>query len=158
MTVALRPALPSDEGFLRSLILDTVTGELGASAWPEPMRTHLLGVQYTARRHSRRVDFPEAASQVIQADGGDAGWILVNTMPHEVRLVEIMVAPELRGRGIGTAVIHGLLADAGAAGKPVRLHVNVTNQGAIRLYGRLGFRRIDGNEVQHLMEALSGQE
>jgi ribosomal protein S18 acetylase RimI-like enzyme len=157
MTVTLRPALPSDEGFLRDLIVDTVAGELGASAWPEPMRSHLLGVQYTARRHSSRVDFPEATSQVIQANGGDAGWVLVNAMRHETRLIEIMVAPELRGKGIGTAVIRELLANAFQAGKPMRLSVNVTNSGAIQLYERLGFRRIDGNEVQHIMEAHPDQ-
>jgi ribosomal protein S18 acetylase RimI-like enzyme len=121
------------------------------------MRSHLLGVQYTGRRHSSRADFPEAMSQVIQANGGDAGWVLVNAMQHEVRLIEIMVAPEIRGKGIGTAVIRELLANAFEAGKPMRLSVNVTNSGAIRLYERLGFRRIDGNEVQHVMEARPGQ-
>jgi len=157
MTVALRPALPSDEGFLRDLIVDTIAGELGASAWPEPMRSHLLGLQYTARRHSSRVDFPEAMSQVIQANGKDSGWVLVNAMHHEVRVIEIMVAPELRGKGIGTAVIRDLLASASRTGKPMRLSVNITNSGAIRLYERLGFRRIDGNEVQHIMEAPPDQ-
>ncbi len=80
------------------------------------------------------------------------GWIVVTTMPHEVRLVEIMVGAEFRGRGIGSAVIGEVLASAESAGRPVRLHVNVTNIAAIRLYERLGFRRIDGDEVQHLME------
>ena len=92
MTVRLRPESPSDEGFIRGLILETLVAELGASAWPEPMRSHLIGVQYTARRYYGRANFPEAAaSHVIQADGMDAGWALLNTMPHEVRLVEIMI-------------------------------------------------------------------
>ena len=149
MTVTLRLESPQDEPFIRRLILETVAEELGASAWPEPMRSHLLGVQYTARRH---MDHPEAVSHVIQAEGVDAGWTLVNTMPHEVRLIEIMIAPELRGRGIATAVIDEILTTAASAGKPVRLNVNVMNQGAIRLYERLGFRKIDQDAVQYLME------
>jgi ribosomal protein S18 acetylase RimI-like enzyme len=152
MTVTRRPESQQDEPFLRRLILDTIAGELGASAWPEPMRSHLLGIQYTARRQSHRMNFPEAASQVIEADGEDAGWTVVTTMPHEVRLVEIMVLPQLRGKGIGAAVIRGILRSAAQEGKPVRLTVNVTNQPAIRLYQRLGFRRIGGDEVQHFME------
>jgi len=150
--VTLRPESPEDEPFIRRLILETVAGQLGASAWPEPMRSHLLGIQYTARRQSHRVNYPEAASQVIQADGADAGWAVVNTLPDEVRLVDIMVLPELRGRGIGTAVIREILAVGAAAGKPVRLNVDIMNRGAFQLYERLGFRRTGGDEVQHFME------
>jgi ribosomal protein S18 acetylase RimI-like enzyme len=152
MTVAMRPESPPDEAFLRQLIVETIAGELGASGWPEPMRSHLLGLQYTARRQSHRVNCPEAASYVIEADGEDAGWVVAHTLEDEVRLVEIMVSPELRGRGIGGAAIRGFLKTASEAGNPVRLNVNVTNQGAIRLYERLGFRRMGGDEVQHVME------
>jgi ribosomal protein S18 acetylase RimI-like enzyme len=152
MTTTLRPEGLPDEAFLRRLILDTIAGELGASAWPEPMRTHLLDMQYLARRHSRGAGLPETSSQIIQADGADAGWLVTTDLPHEVRLVEIMVLPERRGQGVGTTAIRQLLAGATAARKPVRLSVNVTNRAAIALYERLGFRRIDGDEVQHVME------
>jgi ribosomal protein S18 acetylase RimI-like enzyme len=152
VTVNLRPESPSDQDFIRRLILQTVAEELGADAWPEPMRGHLLGIQFEARRQSHRAIYPDAASEVIEADGRDAGWIVVMTMPHEVRLVEIMVAAEFRRQGIGSAAIGEVLASAQSAGTPVRLNVNVTNGGAIRLYERLGFRRIDGDEVQQVME------
>lgn len=152
MTVTLRPEGPRDEAFLRRLIVDTVGAELGASAWPEPMRSHLLDIQYAARRHYHGSGLPETSSQIIQADGSDVGWFLTTDLPHEIRLVEIMVLPEQRGRGIGTAALRPLLAAAAAASKPVRLTVNVTNRAAIALYERLGFRRIDGDKVQHFME------
>ena len=97
------------------------------------------------------MNFP-AESQAIQVDGADAGWAVVNTLPDEVRLVDIMVLPELRGRGIGTAVIREILAVGAAAGKPVRLNVDIMNRGAFQLYERLGFRRTGGDEVQHFME------
>jgi ribosomal protein S18 acetylase RimI-like enzyme len=155
MTATLRPVRPGDEAFLRRLILDTIGAELGASAWPEPMRSHLLDIQYAARRHSHGAVIPETSSHIIQADGADAGWLVTTALPHEVRLVEIMVLPEWRGRGVGTATIRQLLSDAAAACTPVRLRVNVTNRAAIALYERLGFRRIDGDEVQHLMEYSS---
>jgi ribosomal protein S18 acetylase RimI-like enzyme len=154
MTVTLRPESELDEPFLRRLIVETIAGGLGASQWPEPMRSHLLGIQYAARRQSHRANFPEAASYIVDADGTDAGWTVVTTLPREIQLVEIMVLGELRGRGIGTSVIRQVLANAAAVAKPVRLHVNVTNHAAIELYQRLGFRRIDGDEVQHVMECL----
>lgn len=157
MKITRRRETQADEAFLRRLVIDTVGRELGADAWPEPMRGHLLGIQFDGRRQSHRANYPDAASDVIAADGRDAGWIVVATMPHEVRLVEIMVAAEFRGRGIGSAAIGEVLAAAGSAGQPARLHVSVTNSGAIRLYERLGFRRIGGDEVQHVMEWKSGK-
>jgi ribosomal protein S18 acetylase RimI-like enzyme len=152
MTVSLRPESPSDEDFIRRLVLETVTEELGASAWPEPMRSHLLEIQYIARRQAQRANNPAAASCVIQAEGVDAGWAVLNTMPHEVRVVEIMVSPAMRGRGIGSAAIQQVLETATAARIPVRLLVTVTNHRALRLYERLGFRKIEQDEVQYLME------
>jgi ribosomal protein S18 acetylase RimI-like enzyme len=146
--VSLRPETAGDDPFIRRLILETVAGELGAGTWPEPMRGHLLGIQCSARRHL------PVTGQVIQADGEDAGWVVVTIMPHEVRLVEIMVLPELRGRGIGTAAIRGIQA---GAGKPVRLHVNLTNVAAIRLYERLDFRKIEQDDVQCLMESWANR-
>jgi ribosomal protein S18 acetylase RimI-like enzyme len=49
-------------------------------------------------------------------------------------------------------VLRQTLERAEKAGKPARLHVNAANAGAIRLYERLGFRRIGGDEVNYLME------
>jgi ribosomal protein S18 acetylase RimI-like enzyme len=148
MKVLLRPESAGDEPFLRRLILDTIADELGASAWPEPMRSHLLEIQYKGRRPVSSA----AVSYVVEADGADAGWMVAITTPHEVRVVEIMVQAKLRGKGIGAAAMRGILEGAAAAGKPVRLNVNATNQAAIRFYERLGFRRAGGDEVQHVME------
>ncbi len=152
MTVSLRPESSADEAFLRHLILESVTEELGAAAWPEPMRSHLLGVQYAGRRQSRRADFPGAASYVIQADGENAGWVVTASLPDETHIVDIMILPVMRGRGIGTIALREILCTAVHAGKPVRLSVNPMNQGAIRLYERLGFRKIGEDEVQYFMQ------
>lgn len=150
--VTLRPECSRDESFIRHLILETIAGELGASAWPEPMRSHLLGIQYAGRRQSFRGTFPEAASYVIEAAGVDAGWAVVTEMPQEMFVVELMVSPERRNQGIGTAVIRQVMAEAAARRKSVRLTVNAMNHGAIRLYEKLGFRRLEGDEVRYLME------
>jgi len=142
MTASLRPANPGDESFLRRLITETIVLELGASAWPEPMRSHLVEVQYSGRsRHS-------GESFIVEADAQAAGWLLLQRMPHELRVVEVMIAPELRGQGIGSAALRQIVATAGT---PVSLTVNLTNAAAVRLYERLGFRIVESNEVQHVM-------
>jgi ribosomal protein S18 acetylase RimI-like enzyme len=151
MSVQLRAEVPGDEEFLRRLITETIALELGADHWPEPMRTQLLAIQYQNRRMGPRTGFPQGESHIIQSNGVPAGWIYFVTTKTELHIVEIMVARPHRGQGIGSEAITQVMARS--QGHPVRLTVNVLNEGAIRLYERLGFRRVGGNEVQHEMEA-----
>jgi ribosomal protein S18 acetylase RimI-like enzyme len=143
-----RPEIPGDDAFLRRLMMGVIAEELGAAAWPEPMRSHLMEIQYQTRRQARRMDHPASRSFILKADGENAGWMLISTPSDVVWLVEIAVLPELQGRGIGSAAIRRLLTP----GATVRLHVNKTNGRAITLYHRLGFTTVDSNEVQWVME------
>jgi ribosomal protein S18 acetylase RimI-like enzyme len=53
------------------------------------------------------------------------------------------VRPEFRGRGFGEMLVHHLIAHARDHGISVaRLETGIHQQEAIRLYERLGFRRI----------------
>jgi ribosomal protein S18 acetylase RimI-like enzyme len=151
MSVQLRLETADDEVFLQTLIARTITLELGADRWPEPMRTQLLTTQYQNRRMGPRAGFPGGESYVIQSDAVSAGWIFFVRTDAELHIVEIMVLPELRRQGIGAEAIRQVIAMA--AGSPVKLTVNVLNARAVRLYERLGFHKVGGNEVQHEMEA-----
>ena len=150
MRISLRAENGADEPFLHRLVIETVTQELAAESWPEPMRSHLTSLQYAARRQAVRTHFPDGHSRIILVDDREAGWLFFACLADEVRLVEIMILVEFRGRGIGSMVIRCLIENAGD--KPVRLLVNVMNSRATHLYEQLGFRRVGGNEVQHLME------
>jgi ribosomal protein S18 acetylase RimI-like enzyme len=148
MTISARPATALDEPFLRDLIVSHIAAELGAFSWPEPMRTHLPRIQHDARRQSIAAGFPTAAEHVVLIDGEPAGWMVVAEVEGEVRLVEIMIASFYRGRGVGTELIRGILARAAEDRKPVCLSVEAMNTGAIRLYERLGFKPVGGDEVR----------
>jgi len=152
MKVSRRSETPEDEPFLRRLIIETVTQELSAWAWPLPMRDHLLGIQYQSRRAGVKTQFPDGSSQIILANGEDAGWLFIADLADHIRIIEIMVSPGYRGKGLGTAILREILAAADNVRKPVRLSVNAMNNGAVRLYQRLGFRHVSSDEVQHQME------
>jgi ribosomal protein S18 acetylase RimI-like enzyme len=55
----------------------------------------------------------------------------------------LAVVPEQRGRGIGTALIERVIAGAQRLGLGVALDAGVEDKDALRLYERLGFRRVD---------------
>jgi ribosomal protein S18 acetylase RimI-like enzyme len=152
MRVELRPETPEDDNFLRSLIAEAVTLELGAQHWPESLRAQIVGMQVGNRRMGPEAGIPQGQSSVILADGECAGWIFCASLESEVLIVEIMVEPSKQCRGIGAAALGQVLDAAGREGRKVTLTVNVLNTGAIRLYQRLGFRRVEGTPVQHRME------
>jgi predicted GNAT family acetyltransferase len=75
---------------------------------------------------------------VIVVDGQPVGRLYVARWAEEIRVVDIAVLPEYRNRGIGSALLRDLMAEAAAAGKPLSIHVERFNP-AVRLYARLGF-------------------
>src|SRR4051794_2202895 len=150
MKFDVRLANPEDDAFVIRLITETITLELGASDWPEPLKKQVIPLQVNARSAAVRGGFPGGQSLILQLAGEDVGWLYFARLDAEVRLVDLMVANRARRNGAGTAAVRHVIAFAG--GLPVRLHVRVLNTGARRLYERLGFRRIGGDEVNLLME------
>ena len=109
MTIQLRQECAEDDGFLRRLIMQTIALELGADQWPDLIRSQLIGLQYQNRRMGPRVGFPAGDSRVIEVDGAPAGWIYGVHTGSGYHIVEVMVTPEMRGRGIGTAAIEQVM-------------------------------------------------
>ena len=65
-----------------------------------------------------------------------AFWLVFD----EIHINNLAVRPALRGRGIGTALLHHILAEAKTLGaRRATLEVRASNDGARRLYERLGF-------------------
>lgn len=97
-----------------------------------------------------RRNFQPDHVQVIVLDGQDAGLLHVVRSAEEIRLVNIQVSPEFQNRGLGTAVMHGLLAEARGAGLPLCLQVLKVNP-ARRLYERIGFAVAGETETHYQM-------
>jgi ribosomal protein S18 acetylase RimI-like enzyme len=88
---------------------------------------------------------------VILAGGEPAGRLYVARWEDEIRIVDIALLPEYRGRGLGTALLQGLIKEAEAAGKPLSIHVEMNNP-ARPLYDRLGFEEAGEFGVYVLMK------
>jgi ribosomal protein S18 acetylase RimI-like enzyme len=59
--------------------------------------------------------------------------------------------PGYRGRGYATGLLHEAMRRAGATGRTPVLNVELGNDAAIRLYGRLGFTTTGADWVEHLV-------
>lgn len=136
--ITLRPAVADDEEFLYQLYAATRAGELALGQWDEAQAAAFLQLQFRAQQQSYRRQFPTATTQIIVAGEVAVGRFITNRNAAEILLVDISLLEAWQGRGIGTALIQSLQAEAAASGRPVRLHVLVTNR-AQRLYQRLGF-------------------
>src|SRR5579883_3287118 len=140
-TVTRRPERPEDEPLLFQLFASTREEELDAVAFPIEMRGPFLTMQFTAQRRGYASTFPKAEFQIILVNGQNAGRMVVDRADEEIRLVDMVLLPQHRNDGIGTALLQGLTREAAVAQKPLRLCVLQGNR-ATRLYERLGFRKI----------------
>ena len=139
--ISLRPAVADDEEFLFELYACTRARELGLEQWDAAQAAAFLQQQFRARQQAYERQFPTATTQIVLVAGQDVtavGRIMTDRSTAEILLVDISLLPAWQRRGIGTALIQALQAEAVASGREVRLHVLVTNQ-AQRLYQRLGF-------------------
>jgi GNAT superfamily N-acetyltransferase len=149
--ITLRPESAEDEPLLFELYAETRAAELDGVGWDPAMRRSFLTMQFKAQRQGYRTMFPEAAFSIIITDDRPAGRIVVNRTEGEIRLVDLVLLPPYRGRGIGTQLLTGLCAQAVEGKKALRLHA-LKGSRARRLYERLGFRKVDETGVYDQME------
>jgi len=153
--VTLRPFRDEDLELLFRVYASTRTEELAPVPWDDEQKAAFLRMQAVAQHAYYQENYKGAAWLVIERFGLPAGRLYVHRREKEIRLVDISLLPEHRNAGIGTALLHELIAESNAAGKPLRIHVEKNNP-ALSLYERLGFVPIADKGVYHLMERAPG--
>jgi ribosomal protein S18 acetylase RimI-like enzyme len=139
LPVSRRLATEDDVPFLLTLREQTMDGHFRAS-----------GAEPSREQHLERVRVRFECAQIIEHEGRPAGLFKVARDGLDWQLIQIQLAPELQGRGIGERLITELIADARRAGAALSLHVLHANP-ARRLYERLGFRVVADGEHEYLM-------
>jgi ribosomal protein S18 acetylase RimI-like enzyme len=147
----LRPVVEADREFLVGLYASTRAEELAQVPWDQGALRAFVEHQFAAQDAHYRANYPGATLDVIEVDGAPAGRLYVHRGPSDIRIMDIALAPEFRGRGIGTTLLRALIAEAGASGRKLSVHVEVSNP-ARSLYDRLGFLPVGERGVYVLME------
>jgi len=149
--VALMPAREDDNAFLAGVYASTRAEELAPVPWSDEQRQVFLAQQFHAQSVHYAANFADASFDVIFVDGERAGRLIVARREDELKLIDIALLPEHRGRGIGTRLIGPLLDEADERGVKVTIYVEHVNR-ALRLYGRLGFVAAQDTGVYLRME------
>ena len=144
--MSLRPAGDADNAFLQHLYRSTRWEELEPTRWPDEAKIGFLDQQFVFQQRHYRTAFPEAEYYVVVRAAEPIGRISLDRTRLVLHLIEISLLPEWRGRGLGSALIEALQQEV-RAGRcdSVELQVLTTNP-ARRLYGRLGFVELGGEE------------
>lgn len=148
--VRLRPIRPEDRPFLFRVYAETRAAEMALVPWGEAQRQAFLTMQFEAQHRSYQANFAGARFEIVEVGGVAAGRLYVDRGPDETRVVDIALLPEHRGRGVGSALLRDLLAEATASGRCVTIHVEASNP-ARRLYERLGFVEVGDEGVYRFM-------
>ena len=128
--------------------VESSIAEVGLEAWLDTLRAidpdqddEAVGMK---RGPLSRLSLP-AWYGLVEHEGEPCSYGRAVQQDDLYQLAELWTAPALRGRGLGTRLIHGLLALGKRAGATVPLiPVADANPDARRLYERLGFRRAYG--------------
>jgi ribosomal protein S18 acetylase RimI-like enzyme len=151
LAIDLCLALAGDEEFLFSVYAGTRVEEMDLVDWNAAQKQAFLHMQFRAQDHFYKENYPGAEYQVILLDGQPVGRLYLHRRSDEIRIMDITLLPEFRGRGIGTALLRNILEEAVKKCLPVTIHVERFNP-ALHLYERLGFCLAEDKGVYYFMK------
>lgn len=149
--ISLRPITDGDPKFLFQLYASTRGGEQALFGMNDVQWEGFLRMQFNLQHNQYMQNYDNPSFDIIMLGDAPAGRLYVNRAPEEIRVIDISLLPEHRGRGIGTDLMRRILQEGDDTGIPVTLHVEKNNP-ALALYQRLGFRIEADRGVSWFME------
>jgi ribosomal protein S18 acetylase RimI-like enzyme len=155
--LSLRAAREDDREFLAGLYASTRADELAPVPWSDDQKRAFMAQQFAAQSAHYAEHFSDAAFDVVLVDGEPAGRLIVARREREgeLKVIDIALLPEQRGRGIGTRLLRPLLREADEARLTTVVYVERNNP-ALALYERLGFAPVEDTGVYLRMERPPG--
>lgn len=141
--IELLPATAADIPRLRALYQASRLAELLTAPWPADRKRAFLDDQFALQHDHFLKVYRKGDYRLIRLNDGPIGRIYFDRSGRDWALIDILLAAESRGKGIGSALIRWLQQSAVATGaERLRLHVARDNPRARKLYECLGFLEI----------------
>lgn len=153
--ITFRRQTDADRPFVTRLYCSLRWHELQRISWTDTQRIAFLTDQSDKQQLHYRTFYGRSELLVVERHGEPIGRLYLDRgHPTDLRIVDIGLLPEWRGRGLGTMLLAAVQEDACRDGKTVSIHVEHENP-ARRLYRRLGFLEIEMNGPYWRMEWAS---
>jgi ribosomal protein S18 acetylase RimI-like enzyme len=149
-SVSYRVVREDDNAFLAALYASTRTEELAHLPWTEEQKAAFLLMQFQAQTAHYADQYDSSGFFIIERTGQPIGRLYRELQGDDIHIIDISLIPEVRGAGLGSALLREVLDEAVAQGLTVSIYVENFNP-ARHLYDRLGFKHVDDNGVYHLM-------
>ncbi len=136
----------ADIPVLRRLYASVREEELRAVEWSEAQKQAFIDAQFDLQRQHYRAHYPGAEFLVVREAGEPIGRIYLHARTREIRLMDIVLLPSVRGRGLGSRMLTALIAEARREQQTITLHVEPNNP-ARQWYERQGFVLIEDRGI-----------
>ena len=135
----------NDKPFLKALYRSTRELELSYTTMTEAEKDRFITQQFNAQSQAYALNYLCAVHRIIRLGGNDIGRLIVNRADDHMRVIDLSLLPEYRGRGIGSDILRALQHEAQGGKVPIHL-MAIINSPVVRLYQKLGFK-ITGQET-----------
>ncbi len=140
-----------DLGFLFKVYASTRADEVAQTGWPAQQQHEFLQIQFTAQHKHYQQYYPKATFDLIMLGEQAIGRLYVSRWPTQIRIIDIALLSEFRGKKIGGLLMRKLFAEAKEKQLEISIHVKKNNP-AIHWYLGLGFKEIEDKGIYRLMK------
>jgi ribosomal protein S18 acetylase RimI-like enzyme len=156
-TYTLRPVQETDEALLLEIYASTRADEMALVPWDAAQKQAFLQMQFSAQQKHYRAYFPQAAHEMILIESQPVGRLYVDRRDNELRILDVTLLPQTRGRGIGTQILLDLMKEADQGNRTCSIYVESFNR-SLGLFQRLGFVKTEENGALWLMKWRAGPQ
>lgn len=148
MRLSCPPITHSDEPFLLALYESVRAEEMALVPWSEEQKKTFLNFQFQAQHQHYTTKYPHGSFQTIEFEGEKIGRLYLCELEDEVRIIDLTILPDFRGKGFGSEILTDVLSKAT---KPVRVYLENFNRFKL-LFESFGFRMIRDEGLYQLWE------
>jgi ribosomal protein S18 acetylase RimI-like enzyme len=149
--ISFRPITDEDLEFLYRLYASTRLAEVAPWGWDDRQVETFLRMQFKLQHTQYMQNYASPSFSIILAGNIAAGRLYLDRKEDSIRVVDISLLPEFRGKGIGGRIMRALAAEADAKGQIISLHVEMNNP-VLGFYKTLGFKEKELRGIYCYME------
>jgi GNAT superfamily N-acetyltransferase len=133
----------------------TRADEMALVPWDAAQKQSFVQMQFSAQQKHYRAYFPHATHDMILVEGQPVGRLYVDRREAEIRILDMTLLPQARGRGIGILIVQDLMKEAAYRNQSLSIYVESFNR-SLGLFQRLGFVKTEENGASWLMVWRAG--